>query len=107
VRGAHSDWVDVSSGVLQGSVLGPLLFLIFVNDIPEWIKSNVKMFADDTKVWTRINRHFGLLNTDEFKILYKTYVRPHMEFCIQTWSPYLQKDAWKRFSEERPRWFMD
>ena len=49
VRGAHSDWVDVSSGVPQGSVLGPLLFLIFVNDIPEWIKSNVKMFADDKK----------------------------------------------------------
>jgi len=39
-----------------------------------------------------INRHFGLLNTDEFKMLYKTYVRPHMEFCIQAWSPYLQKD---------------
>jgi len=36
---------------------------------------------------------FGLLNTDEFKILYKTYVRPHMEFCIQAWSPYLQKDT--------------
>ena len=39
-----------------------------------------------------INRHFGLLNKDEFSILYKTYVRPHMEFCIQAWSPYLQKD---------------
>jgi len=34
-----------------------------------------------------INRHFGSLNADEFKILYKTYVRPHMEFCIQAWSP--------------------
>jgi len=39
-----------------------------------------------------INRHFGSLNADEFKILYKIYVRPHMEFCIQAWSPYLQKD---------------
>ena len=35
--------------------MGPLLFLIFVNDIPEWIKSNVKMFADNSKVWTRIS----------------------------------------------------
>jgi len=55
VRGSHSDWVEVSSGVPQGSVLGPLLFVVFVNDIPEWIKSNVRMFADDTKVWTRIS----------------------------------------------------
>ena len=38
----------------QGSVLGPLLFLIFVNDLPDWIKTNICMFADDTKIWTRI-----------------------------------------------------
>jgi len=55
VRGDHSDWVDVTSGVPQCSVLGALLFLVFVNDIPEWIRSSVKMFADDTKVWTRIS----------------------------------------------------
>ena len=35
--------------------MGPLLFLIFVNDIPAWIKSNIRMFAYDTKVWTRIS----------------------------------------------------
>ena len=35
-------------------MLGPLLFLIFVNDLPEWIKSSLKMFADDTKIWARI-----------------------------------------------------
>ena len=32
-------------------MLGPLLFLLFVNDLPEWIVSNLKMFADDTKLW--------------------------------------------------------
>ena len=54
VRGSFSFWREVLSGVPQGSVLGPLLFLIFVNDLPEWIKSSLKMFADDTKIWARI-----------------------------------------------------
>ncbi len=35
----------------QGSVLGPLLFLLFVNEIPEEVQSDIKMFADDTKIW--------------------------------------------------------
>ena len=35
----------------QGTVLGPLLFLLFVNDLPYWIGSNLNMFADDTKLW--------------------------------------------------------
>ena len=43
-----------SSGVPQGSVLGPLLFLLFVNDPPDWIKTNICILADDTKIWTRI-----------------------------------------------------
>ena len=48
VRGEYSDWVDVISGVPQGSVLGPILFLIDVNDIPEMVNCSIKMFADDT-----------------------------------------------------------
>jgi len=35
--------------------LAPLLFLVFVNDIPEWIQTSIKMFANDTKLWTRIS----------------------------------------------------
>ena len=46
VRGEYSEWVDVISGVPQGSVLGPILFLIFVNDIPEIVNCSIKMFAD-------------------------------------------------------------
>ena len=49
VNGSSSSWVEVCSGVPQGSVLGPLLFLIFVNDLPDWVRSSIKMFADDTK----------------------------------------------------------
>ena len=54
IRGVTSTMKDVLSGVPQGSVLGPILFLLFVNDLPEWIKSSMKMFADDSKVWRRI-----------------------------------------------------
>jgi len=46
----------VLSGVSQGSVLGPLLFLVYVNDLPDWIKTNIKMFADDTKLWSVIGK---------------------------------------------------
>jgi len=51
IRGKASAWCLVLSGVPQGSVLGPLLFLLYVNDIPSRMKCNIKMFADDTKIW--------------------------------------------------------
>jgi len=54
VNGSFSSWMDVISGVPRGSVLGPLLFLIFVNDLSDWVKSSMLMFADDTKIWNKI-----------------------------------------------------
>ena len=42
------------SGVPQGSVLGPLLFLLYVNDISDLVQSNLKMFADDIKIYRAI-----------------------------------------------------
>ena len=42
---------NVKSGVPQGSVLGPLLFIIYVNDVPDHVQSNLVMFADDTKIY--------------------------------------------------------
>jgi len=186
IRGSCSHWVEVISGVPQGSVLGPLLFLIYVNDLPTWIKTNIKMFADDTKLWNliqqesdsqdlqedldrlrdwsnkwlldfniekckvmhvghklatsyslsrtdgipsklvevdeekdlgviltndlkagrqcreaarkamnvlrTIKRHFVRLDKATFLILYKSYVRPLLEYSIQAWSPHLKKD---------------
>ena len=45
-----SEWVEVTSSVPQGSVLGPLLFTIFINDLPENIKNQCKLYADDCKL---------------------------------------------------------
>jgi len=186
VRGTLSDIIDILSGVPQGSVLGPLLFLLFVNDLPDWVISSLKMFADDTKLWRTqktgvdrdilqkdldslsewsekwqlkfnpakcklmhigskteteyfmadesgekikveeidiekdlgvsirkdlkpstqciksagkarsvlgmVRRNFRRLDPEDFLIIYKTYVRPHLEYCVQSWSPHLIKD---------------
>ena len=57
LRGTFSQLLEVLSGVPQGSVLGPLLFLLYVNEFPSWIKCDMRMFADDTKLWCRIMKH--------------------------------------------------
>lgn len=186
VRGQFSDWCSVDSGVPQGSVLGPILFLVYVNDIPEMVDCKLKMFADDTKIWNSVKnmtdnmllqedldklsewskiwllkfhvgkckrmhigrtnakfeysmkdgdgrrileevdeekdigvwisnnmkptkqciraalkatnvmrsvkKSFSYIDKEAFLILYKTFIRPHLEFCVQAWSPYYKKD---------------
>lgn len=54
LRNGVSTWKKVTSGVPQGSITGPLLFPLYVNDIPDIISSTAKMFADDTKVYRKI-----------------------------------------------------
>lgn len=57
VNGSTSKWSDVTSGIPQGSVLGPLLFVIFINDLPDAVGCVTRIFADDTKM-------YGIATTD-------------------------------------------
>ena len=54
LNGQTSDWRKINSGVPQESVLGPLLFLIFINDLPDGIASLCKIFADDTSLFSKV-----------------------------------------------------
>ena len=182
VNGESSDWKDVVSGVPQGSVLGPILFTIFINDLDDRIQSKISKFADDTKLigkagtteetdvlqedleklneWAkrwqmsfnadkckvlhigrnnkkakykidgkdigiaREEKDLGVIVTDDFKVakqcnkaagkgnqklgmirrtftcknkdimikLYKSIVRPSLDYCVQAWRPHLKKD---------------
>ena len=182
IREKYSEWIRVKSGVPQGSVLGPLLFILFINDIDIGIISKISKFADDTKLCREINKWEDaeilrndlqrlyqwsldwqmLFNTDKCSVLhmgkknekfqyelggmsirdseeerdlgvivhnsakpsrqcseaakkankvlgmikrtivsrekqiilelYKTLVRPHLEYCVQAWNPYLKQD---------------
>ena len=182
VDGEVSNWKPVLSGVPQGSVLGPILFLIYINDLEEGVTSKILTFADDTKLFRKIKGngdkqqlqddidklikwsekwqmlfnfqkckclHAGHGNTgvnyemggtmlcktvkekdlgvtmnanmkvsEQCRIaaskgnqilgmirrnitykekglivpLYKAIVRPHLEYCIQAWRPYIRKD---------------
>ena len=78
VNGVLSDITDVTSGVPQGSVLGPVLFLLYINDINGNIKSSIRLFADDSIIYRKIS------SKTDHEIL-QTYLSQ-----LQTWS-----DKWQ------------
>ena len=71
MNGQHSTWVNIEAGVPQESILGPLSFLIYINDLPDDFNSNPKLFADDTSLFSvvqNINSTTTDLNSDLSKI---------------------------------------
>ena len=73
LNGSFSGWCAVTSGVPQGSVLGPLLFTLYINDIPNIVHTNLSFFADDSKVYSVIKSSedsHQLLNLLKCKIMH-------------------------------------
>ncbi|MCP3875986.1 MAG: reverse transcriptase family protein [Desulfobacteraceae bacterium] len=185
VNGILSSSAKVTSGIPQGSVLGPILFILYINDLPDEVANDVYLFADDTKIYSKIDndedcnrlqddldkmeewsakwlltfnpekckvlhlgkkkstheynlsettiesspcekdlgvyvdhdlkftehmdkvvnkahsimgsirRAFRYLDCEIFLKMYKGLVRPHLEYAVQVWHPYLKKDIKK------------
>ena len=71
LNGQTSSWGDVSAGAPQGSILGPFLFLIYINDLADGLSSSAKLFADDTSLFSVVhnaNPAANELNNDLVKI---------------------------------------
>ena len=71
LNGKCPEWATICAGVRQGSFLGPLFFLVYINDLIANLTCEVKMFADDTSLFTivdDIGKSAGELNTDLDKV---------------------------------------
>ena len=79
VEGMFSSWVSVTSGVPQGSVLGPILFLLYIDDVtmiyPELV--TFKLFADDLKIYTSVESALSSSNLST--------AIPSLELWCTTW----------------------
>ena len=77
LNGQVSTWQNINAGVRQGSILGPLLFLNYINDLTEGLTTNAKLFADDTSLFSVVhdtqtfandlNKDFEIINNWAFQ----------------------------------------
>merc|ERR1711911_503815 len=102
INGASSDWQNVTSGVPQGSVLGPLLFIIYINDLDLGLTSKINKFADDTKIGINAGNNSAVIelqrdlekigewserwlmpfNVDKCKVMHIGYRNPNAEYKL-------------------------
>ena len=83
LNGSNSKWTDATSGIPQGSVLGPILFTIYINDLPDVVQNVAKLFADDTKLYAAVNN-----TNDEIKLqgdILSTTTKKHRRITTKGW----------------------
>ena len=76
LNGQESSWLPIKAGVPQGSILGPLLFLIYINDLPDGLNSIAKLFANDTSLFSVVqdpNESAKYLNLDLTVVSQRAY----------------------------------
>lgn len=80
-EGEMSSWTPVTSGVPQGSVVGPILFLVYINDLPAKLQSKVRLFADDTIIYMSVtNESDAVTLQKDLKLLEEWEAKSHMSF---------------------------
>lgn len=94
IRGETSESLPVTSGVPQGSVLGPVLFLIFINDLPLDVISPLSLFADDSKVFSRIITNKNSRNNENGNIMLQNDLNTITKWA-ETWKMEFNVDKCK------------
>jgi len=94
---AESDKVTQLEAITQEKDLG-----IWITDDLKPTEQCVQAAKKAQAVLGMVNRHFKDIDKEDFECIYKTYVRPHLEYCIQAWSPHLKKDKACLETVQRP-----
>ena len=92
LNGQYSSWAKIEAGVPQGSILGPLLFLIYINDLSENLASNPKLFAGDTSLFSVVK------NVDASNIDLNNYLKKISKWAFQ-WKINFNPDPTKQAQE--------